>query len=287
MWRIRELLAQGDLDAVTDEIARYAERGSGPIHPLDAAYGHGVAAMMALINGDIATQEALARKALEVAQPHNTLAPCYFAAQMLWTWWQRDELAPEDTDIRAVIAQGPPDSPSAHAALALVHAEAGATEEALARLHFLEDIGWDNVGERSESVTLALAAGACGGLGMRARDTALRIYEEMRPYAGTAVVIRPPAVACLGPADHYLGLLAMTSGDLALSQVHFEAALRLALRMQSPAFVAATEVELARALRRRNRGDEGERVAVLLRSAEESALRMGLGRLARMAADPG
>ncbi len=154
-------------------------------------------------------------------------------------------------------------------------------------MHFLEDIGWDNVGERSESVTLALAAAACGVLGIRARDIALRIYEEMRPYAGTAVVIRPPAVACLGPADYYLGLLAMTSGDLALSQVHFEAALRLGLRMRSAPFVAAAEVELARVLRRRHRGDEGERVAVLLRSAEESALHLGLPRLARLAADPG
>jgi len=286
MWRIRELLPQGDVDAVNDEIARYAARSTGPIHPLDAAYGYNAGAMMALIAGDIAAQEALGRKALEAAQPHNELAHSFFAALMVWTWWQRDELAPLDTDIRAVIARSPSDSPSAHAAQALAHAEAGATEEALARLHFLEDIGWDNVGGRS-SVTLALAAAACGGLGIRARDTALRVYEEMRLYAGTAVVIRPPAVACLGPADYYLGLLALTSGDLALSQVHFEAALRLALRMRSAPFVAAAEVELARTLRRRHRGDEGERVAVLLRSAEESALRMGLHRLARMAADPG
>ena len=287
MWRIRELLAQGDLDAVNDVIGRYAARVTGPIHPLDAAYGYNVAAMMALIAGDIEEQESLGRKALEVAQPHNKLAHGFFAALMVWTWWQRDELAPLDTEIRAVIGQSPSDSPSAHAAQALAHAEAGATEEALARLHFLEDIGWHNVGNRSESVTLALAAAACGGLGIRARDTALHIYEEMRPYAGTAVVIRPPAVACLGPADYYLGLLAMTSGDLALSQVHFEAAVRLGSRMRSAPFVAAAEVELARALRRRHRGDEGERVAVLLRSAEESALRMGLHRLARMAADPG
>jgi hypothetical protein len=56
--------------------------------------------------------------------------------------------------------------------------------------------------------------------------------------------------------------------------------------MRSAPFVAAAEVELARTLRQRGR-DEGERVAVLLRSAEESALRMGLRRLARMAAEPG
>ena len=94
MWRIRELLAQGDLDAVNDEIGRYATRAAGPIHPLDAAYGYNVAAMMALIAGDIAEQEGLGRKALEVAQPHNKLAHGFFAAQMIWTWWQTRRARP-------------------------------------------------------------------------------------------------------------------------------------------------------------------------------------------------
>jgi hypothetical protein len=112
------------------------------------------------------------------------------------------------------------------------------------------------------------------------------VYEQMRPYAGTAVVIRAPAAACAGPADHYLGLLAASSGDLALAEVHFDAAIRLANRMGSPPFEAASEVELARTLRQRGRESE-ERVAILLREAEETSLRLGLKRLARMAADPG
>jgi hypothetical protein len=132
-----------------------------------------------------------------------------------------------------------------------------------------------------------MAAAACSVLGTRASDFAPPLYEAMRRYAGTAVVVRAPAAACLGPADHYLGLLAGAMGDLALAEVHHEAALRLARRMGSPPFVAAAELELARTLRlRRPTGDE-ERVAVLLRSAEESALAMGLHRLARLAAEPG
>ena len=96
-----------------------------------------------------------------------------------------------------------------------------------------------------------------------------------------------PRAACLGPADQYLGLLAAVMGDLALTEVHLEASLRLARRMASAPFVAAAEVELARTLRRRRREGEGGRVAVLLRNAEESALRLGLWRVARMAAEPG
>jgi hypothetical protein len=56
--------------------------------------------------------------------------------------------------------------------------------------------------------------------------------------------------------------------------------------MGSPPFEAAAEVELARTLRQRGREGEGERIAVLLRNAEEAAIRLGLHRLSRMAADP-
>jgi hypothetical protein len=154
-------------------------------------------------------------------------------------------------------------------------------------LDALGDIGWEVVAkDQTEGTSLALAAAACGVLGSRSRDHAATMYEQMRPYAGTTFVIRAPAAACAGPADHYLGLLAAASGDLALAEVHFEAALRLAHRMGSPPFEAAAEVELARTLRQRGREGEGERIAVLLRNAEETAIRLGLHRLSRMAADP-
>ncbi len=57
--------------------------------------------------------------------------------------------------------------------------------------------------------------------------------------------------------------------------------------MRSSPFETAAEVELARTLRRRGRSGEEERIVMLLRNSEESALRLGLHRLARMAADPG
>ncbi len=287
MWCVRELLAQGDVDAVNDEIARFGVRDTGPAHPLEASYAYNVAAMMALVAGDFETGDSLGQRASEVADGDNELALSFYGALMTWTWWQRDQLGSVRDILAAVIAQDRADYPTVWAGLALVHAEVGDTEGALAQLHSLSKLGWESVArDPSEGVSAALVAAACGTLGIAARDIALRVYEEMRPYAGTAIVIRPPAAACFGPADHYLGLLAGAAGDLALAEVHFEAALRLARRMRSAPFVAAAEVELARTLRQRGR-DEGERVAVLLRSAEESALRMGLRRLARMAAEPG
>jgi DNA-binding SARP family transcriptional activator/tetratricopeptide (TPR) repeat protein len=285
MWRVRELLAQGDVDAVIDEVARSASREAGPVHPLDTSHGHNIAAMLALIAGDFERGESLGGQALDAAAGYNELAGGFNAALMIWTWWQRDELGSQPSTLRQALAHAPEDSPSVRAGFALAQAEAGEAETALAGLDRLSEIGWENVGHRSEAFTLALAA-AAGSIGSSAGDQALRIYEQMRPYAGTAIVVRPPAAGCLGPADTYLGMLAEAGGDLALAEVHFEAALRLARRMRSAPFAAAAEVELARTLRRRGR-DEGERVAVLLRGAEESALRMGLRRLARRAAEPG
>jgi predicted ATPase len=288
MWRIRELLAQGDVDAVQEEVTRFEARDTGPVHPLSASYSCNVAAMLAQIEGDFDRADELAPLAMELAEGYNDMILSFYVALMLWTWWQRDELAVLGNTFREAIAEAPADYPVVHAATALVRAEAGEPEEALAELQALSEMGWETIADdQTEGVSLAITAAACGTIGYRAREYAQAVYQHMRPYAGTAVVIRAPAAACVGPADHYLGLLASAMGDVSLAEVHYEAALRLARRMHSEPFATAAEVELARTLRQRGRPGDDERVAALLRTAEESALRLGLARLARLAADPG
>ena len=223
---------------------------------------------------------------MEVAEGYNEMAVSFYGALMTWTWWQRGELIALEPLFRDVVARPLIDYPIIGAVLALIHAEAGDADRAMKDLHALAGIGWEVVAkDQTEGISLALAAAACGVLGSRSRDYATTMYEQMRPYAGTTFVIRAPAAGCSGPADHYLGLLAAANGDLALAEVHFEAALRQAYRMSSPPFAAAAEVELARTLRQRGREGEGERIAVLLRNAEETAIRLGLHRLSQMAAD--
>ena len=287
MWRVRELLAQGDADAVHEELERFEARDTGPVHPLEASWSLNVGAMMALATGDIERAESLARRSLEAAEGYNDLAATFYGGLMVWTWWQREQLVALEPMFQEVIGQALEGYPVLLTVLALIHAEAGQIDQAMADLDVLAGTGWEVIAkDQTEGLSLALAAATCGVLGPRARDYASVLYEHMRPYAGTAVVVRVPATACAGPADHYLGLLAAAAGDLALAEVHFEAAIRLASRMGSPPFEAASEVELARTLRQRGREGE-ERVAILLRSAEETALRLGLSRLARIAADPG
>ena len=57
--------------------------------------------------------------------------------------------------------------------------------------------------------------------------------------------------------------------------------------MHAAPFAVAAAVELARTLRLRRPEAAAAEIAVLLRDGEESALSMGLRRLARLAADPG
>ncbi len=287
MWRIRELLAQGDVDAVHEEISRFRARDSGPVHPLEASFGFNLAAVMAQLDGDFVKAEELGQRALEVAEEHNELATSFYATLMMWTWWQRGDFAVPDAPFNALIAQAPAGYPMVSAARALVDAEAGHKEAAMHELALLEALGWANVADdQTEGVSLALAAATCSVVGAEAGEVAAHVYEVMRPYAGTAVVIRAPAAACMGPADHYLGLVAGVVGDLTLSEVHHEAALRLARRMGALPFATAAEVALGRTMHQRRRKGDEERVATLLRRAEESALAMGLQRLAQQAARP-
>ena len=282
MWQLRELLAQGDVDAVNDEIARSNARDTGPRDPLTASFACNVQAMMALVNGDFEEGERLAPLGIELAEGYNELAMSLYGVLLAWTWWQQDRLADLEDTFRSILDQSPADYPVVRAAMALLLSELGRTDEAMAELDYLAGLGWETVSDdQTEGVSLAFVAAACAGAG--ADGHAPAVYERMRPYAGTAIVVRAPGSACLGPADLYLGLLASVSGDTKLAEVHFEAALRLARRMRAAPFIAAAELELARTLRKGGRESDQEQIATLLRNAEESAQRMGLSRIQRLA----
>jgi tetratricopeptide (TPR) repeat protein len=279
---------RGEVDAVDNEIARFEAARIGPVHPLEVSFIGNAAAMMALMRGQFEAAEASARHAEAAARDYHELARNLYAAVMWWTWWQRGELSRPDHELREAVAQAPDVYPAVYATQALAQAEAGESEQAVESLRQLLELDWkDNLWEVSLGLDLAIAAAACGVLRTPPREFSTRIYEWMRQLAGTVIVMRPPAMACAGPADLYLGVLAATMGDLALAEVHFEAALNLARRMRAPTFEVAAEVALARTLRRRRPEAEASRVATLLRHAEESALALGLHRLVQLAIEPG
>jgi len=288
VWRVRELLVIGAIDAIKEELAGLEGEVTGPVDPLETSFRQSTAALMALLNGDIDEATRAARRFFEESQAFGEYAQAIYVALMWWTWWQQGGLASPHHEMRSLLGTAYSEPASTAVGWALVHAEAKETAAALERLEALSDAGWpDAHADVTEGITLAVAAAACSSLGAPVADLGNRVYEALRPFAGSAIVVRGPAIGCAGPADQYLGQLAVLRGDLALAEVHFEAALHLARHMQAAPFVVAAEVELARVLRRRRPDGEAERIAVLLRDAEESALAMGLHRLASLAAEPG
>ena len=191
MWRVRGLLALGDVDAVSEEIMRFRARESGPVHPREASFAYYVTAMMALVAGDFETAESSAQQAMTVAAGYEGEALTFLGGLMIWTWWQRDELASPESGFWEVAAEAPAAYPTVRAILALAHAESGQTEAGLAALRSLSDLGLLTAAEdRTDGVSLAMAGAACSVIGDESCDIASRVYEEMRPYAGTAIVVR-------------------------------------------------------------------------------------------------
>ena len=125
MWRVRGLLAQGDVDAVSEEIMHFRARETGPVHPRETSFACYVAAMMALVAGDFETGESSAGEAMKVAAGDGGEALTFFGGLMIWTWWQRDELASPESGFWEMAAQAPAAYPTVRAILALAHAESG------------------------------------------------------------------------------------------------------------------------------------------------------------------
>src|ERR671924_608952 len=93
-------------------------------------------------------------------------------------------------------------------------------------------------------------SGSCEALGDRARAETL--YDLLGPYIHVAVTAGISTM-CYGSARRYLGLLADTLESWELAEEHFENALAFNDRLRAPVWVAHTQYDYGRMLRRRGR----------------------------------
>ena len=123
--------------------------------------------------------------------------------------------------------------------------ELGMEAEARRDLAQMIDEGLDQFRDLLWLASLTYIADACAALGDE--TAAALVYPELEPLAGTNVMIGQ-LVACYGPVDRYLGMLAATLGDWERAKEHFEHAMALCRRMESSTWLAHTEYEYARLL---------------------------------------
>ena len=172
---------------------------------------------------------------------------------------------------------------SAHLWLALCYAEAGQLERARSELTAglqgkLGDIPFD----QGWIWTHALAAEVVGAT--EDPDDAGWLYEKLRPYEDR-LVLQAWFSVCRGSVSRLLGLLATTQGAFDRAIAHLERSVAVHERLGAAPFVACSKRDLARALQRRGRPLDAARARDLARTAEHSALKLGMPCLVRQARD--
>ena len=238
--RARARLALGDVagfNADTEELEQAAERMRGQYGFW--AVNHRIVHM--LISGDFAAAEAAAITALADVRHANDQFLCL--AQIMVAMWEQgrfSELVPAITDVAA----GQPSIMAFGAGLAAIAAEAG--EFDVARSAFERTHASGAAGLPPDATWLggvALLAQAAAHLG--AVDAAADLTSALEPHSGTLVVVAS-AVAAIGAADRYLGMLAALRGDDAEAAERYDAALALETAAGSRPLMTRTKLWRAR-----------------------------------------
>lgn len=159
-----------------------------------------------------------------------------------------------------------------HAPLALLYAENGETENALAEL---DGLTRDGVQAIRRDLTwlfcVASLAAACAACDSRRHAAAL--YDALLPYDGGTVA---EGVFCyFGPVAYYLGMLATTLASHDAAARHLDAALAAARGLGARPFVARILLAQAQALEAGDRADPS-RAEGLRRQAAEFAESLGM-----------
>jgi tetratricopeptide (TPR) repeat protein len=106
------------------------------------------------------------------------------------------------------------------------------------------------------------------------------IAGKLQPLAGNCVIVSD-GVSWWGSVCHYLGKLNAALGRYDRAVAYFERALEVHSRMESPPFIALTQIDYGQTLRQRCAPGDERMADELISSARETAARFGLDALLR------
>ncbi|HWE10796.1 MAG TPA: AAA family ATPase [Solirubrobacteraceae bacterium] len=276
-WLVVDLLEMGDRKGVEVQIeafARGAQRLRQPLYVWNAELWH---AMIALLDGRLDESEQLAAAALSGGiRTEGITAPQYYAIQMMAVRREQGRMGELEGPARELVSSNP-DRAAWRAGLATILIESGRYAEAQAELDVLARDGFASVRPDGDwKVVIALISDVAAAL--EDTEQVERLYELLRPHAGTNVVIGLGAV-CLGATSRYVGRLALALGRRQEAVEHLRQAMRSNARLGATAELAHAQLDLARAL-----GGGGE-AAQLIEQARATAGELDLPAVARRAAE--
>jgi tetratricopeptide (TPR) repeat protein len=117
---------------------------------------------------------------------------------------------------------------------------------------------------------------------LRDADRAAALHRLLLPYRGLVV---DTLESSTGAVDRYLGLAALTVGDLPAAERHLHDALELNARIGARPWMARTQTDLARVLVARDRPGDREQAIELLEAALGTARRFGMTVFAQRAGE--
>jgi tetratricopeptide (TPR) repeat protein len=271
-WRIAALIALGELDAASEELAAVNELVLWTRQPFTLHVAEHYRSAIALARGEFAEAEAAAERSREwSALLSGRDASGVYGIQMFSLRREQGRLA-ELAPVIRVLAGG--DRPGAwRPGFAALLAELGMEDVVRRELAQVKTDGLDPFRDSLWVAALTYLADAAAAV--EDGDVAALVYPELALHAGTNVMIGH-GVESYGSADRYLGMLALAAGDADRAATHFEAALELNRGMGAATWLAHTAYEYARALLRRGAAGDRDRAARLLGEAAALAERLGM-----------
>jgi tetratricopeptide (TPR) repeat protein len=265
IWRVVALLELGDIQAVDQDMAAYAQRAEELRQPLYMWVLTIWQAMRAELRGDFAAAERLAQQALAIGQrAQDADAVQCFTVQLFVIRGGRQSLHAVELPTRDFAAQYT-SIPGWRSALALLYATTEREAEARRELEYFAANDFAALPRHAcWMITLTNLAQVCVQLQDRTR--AARLYQLLLPFAEQCVVVEPGLV-CLGSVARFLGQLAMTLSRWDEAEAHFVAAVQRNTLLGARPVLAQTQRHYATMLLARQWPGDREKAMALLHQA--------------------
>jgi len=289
----KELELRGEDDRAmvlleTGRIAEYRE-AIGVLQRLAAEmrapWAQGLAAArqanLALLEGRFADAEALIESRLQAGTSSEPWDAAVVAQVQLSTLRSEDGRLEEMEPVICRAAEEFPTRPLFRCLLAQLLAELG--EEAQARSVF-EQLAKEGFGLIPVNNDLLLSLGKLAEVAWFLRDAArgAALRDLLLPYRGLVV---DTVETSLGAVDRYLGLAAMTAGDIQAAERHLRDAVILNTRIGAQPWAARTQADLASLLLARDQPGDREQAIELLEASLGTAKHLGMTVFAERAAE--
>ena len=280
-WLITDALETDAIEVVDGYVAEHARLAAELHQPYHLWYTEVTRAMRAHLDGRFDDMAQAAQKAFAHGQqPHGANAEQTHLVHMFILHLELGRIGELIDQLTGYVAQSP--LPAWRAALSLAYAALDRREEASKQLAFFtrDDLA-DIPGDCVWSTTLAELSQTVARVG--AAEQARSLYDLLLPYADRNCVVGG-GIMCLGPISWFLGLLAVTFGEVARALGHLEDALARSRDQGWLPFTARIETNMAMVLLALGEDAGVARAQELLEDAVRIATETGMAELAREAA---